>query len=387
MPENTAPENQDPGEGATATLAPEPPREKPRPRIHDLSRSEDRMVAGVATGIARHFDVDPVLVRVGFVALTVVGLAGLVLYLGLWFLLPYADGRKSVAAGWFGLDEREPEFRTVGLVVTGLLAAASVFGDTGWFWGGPVWAILIFLALFWLVAVLPRRGRASRAAEAQGGTEAVAAAGVAEKGPRQPPVLFGLTACVAAISLGSLWLYGELADVSVGHGTYLATALLVVGLGVAAGAFWGRSGGLVAVGVLLVVLLSLTSALPNGAVGDQRVRPATAAALEPSYEHGIGRFELDLTDLADPADAAALAGRTVEVDAGIGETVVIVPDGLPVSVRTELDAGQIDVFGRSVEVRGPRDGDEPRLDVPSEDPDALVLDIEQTLGQIKVVRP
>lgn len=393
VPGDTPPTTPDPGDGATRTLPPDAESKSPRPRrrLDELARAtDDPMVSGVSAGIARHFDVDPIIVRVAFVALSVVGLAGLVLYLGLWFLLPYDDGRKSVAAGWFGLEEREPEFRTVGLVVTALLAAAAVFGDTGWFWGGPAWALLLFLGIFWLVAVLPRRRRAARAAGAgagAGGAEVTATASpvAPPPGPRQPPVLLGLTACVAAISLGSLWLYGELADVSLGHGTYLATALLVTGLGVVAGAFWGRSGGLIGIGVLLVVLLSLSTVVPGGPIGDHRYRPDSAAGLEASYQHGIGRFELNLSDLTDPADVAELAGRTVEIDAGIGETVVIVPEGLPVTVRTDLEAGQIDVFERSVEVRGPRDGDQ-GLDVPSLDPDALVLDIDQTFGQIKVVR-
>lgn len=388
MPENTAPENQDPGDGATATLPPEPPHERPRPKIHELTRStDDSMVAGVSTGIARHFDIDPIIVRVAFVALTVVGLAGLILYLGLWFLLPYADGRKSVAAGWFGLDEREPEFRTVGLVLTGVLAAASVFGDTGWFWGGPVWAILIFLTLFWLVVVLPRRGRAVAEGTSADGLLEDTPGPVAAKRPRQAPVLFGLTACVAAVVLGGLWLYGELGDVEIGHRTYLATALVVVGLGAVVGAFWGRSAGLIAVGIILVPILSLSGALPSGTVGDQRHRPGLGSELDASYSHGIGRFELDLGALGDPQDVAALTGRTVRVDTGIGETVVMVPEGLPVTVQAELDAGEIDIFGDSVEIRGPEDDVAgPDVVVSSEDPEALVLDIDQTFGYIKVVR-
>lgn len=380
MPENAtqnaAPENHQAGEA-----------ERTRPRIHDLTRSDDRMVAGVSTGIARHFDIDPVIVRVAFVALTVVGLSGLILYLGLWFLLPHADGRKSVAAGWFGLDEREPEFRTAGLVITGLLAAGAIFGDTGWFWGGPVWAILIFLALSWLVVVLPRRGRSVAPGTSADGLGEDTARPAAEKGPRRPPVLFGLTACVAAVVLDGLWLYGELAGVGIGHRTYLATALVVVGLGAIVGAFWGRSAGLIAVGIVLVPILFLSGALPSGAVGDQRHRPGLASELDASYSHGIGRFELDLSELGDPADVAALAGRTVQVDTGIGETLVMVPEGLPVTVQVDLRAGEIDIFGSSVEVRGPEDTRAgPEVVISSGDPDALVLDIEQTFGYIKVVR-
>ena len=42
---------------------------------------QDRMLAGVAAGLARYFGVDPMIVRIAFVVLTVVGGAGIPLYL------------------------------------------------------------------------------------------------------------------------------------------------------------------------------------------------------------------------------------------------------------------------------------------------------------------
>jgi phage shock protein C len=51
---------------------------------------EGKMLAGVCTGIARYFDVDPVLVRVGFAALTLLSGAGLLLYIACWIVMPQA---------------------------------------------------------------------------------------------------------------------------------------------------------------------------------------------------------------------------------------------------------------------------------------------------------
>lgn len=48
----------------------------------------DRVLAGVASGIARHFSTDPVLIRVIFVALALVGGGGLLAYLILWAIIP-----------------------------------------------------------------------------------------------------------------------------------------------------------------------------------------------------------------------------------------------------------------------------------------------------------
>jgi phage shock protein C len=51
------------------------------------SRS-DRKIAGVCGGIAEHFDIDPVLVRVLAVILLLCGSAGLLAYIILWILVP-----------------------------------------------------------------------------------------------------------------------------------------------------------------------------------------------------------------------------------------------------------------------------------------------------------
>jgi phage shock protein PspC (stress-responsive transcriptional regulator) len=66
-----------------------------------LRRStDDRMLAGVAGGIARYLDVDATLVRVGIAALTLLTGAGAALYVAAWLLIP-ADGEdQSVAAAW-----------------------------------------------------------------------------------------------------------------------------------------------------------------------------------------------------------------------------------------------------------------------------------------------
>ena len=54
-----------------------------------LVKSNDNKLCGVAGGVAEHFDVDPILVRVGFVVLTLCfGGIGLVGYVALAILMP-----------------------------------------------------------------------------------------------------------------------------------------------------------------------------------------------------------------------------------------------------------------------------------------------------------
>ena len=58
-----------------------------------LTRSEDKMVAGVCAGIAEYFEIDPTLVRVCYAALTVFSAAfpGLLLYIILMLIMPQKE--------------------------------------------------------------------------------------------------------------------------------------------------------------------------------------------------------------------------------------------------------------------------------------------------------
>ena len=69
-----------------------------------------RMAAGVSAGIARRYGVDPVVIRIAFVVLTLFGGLGVALYGLGWLLLPHPDGRihaqellaGRVTAGFLG---------------------------------------------------------------------------------------------------------------------------------------------------------------------------------------------------------------------------------------------------------------------------------------------
>lgn len=57
-----------------------------------LTRSrEDRLLGGVAGGVAAFLGIDPTLVRIGFVLLALFGGSGFVLYLAMWLLVPPAE--------------------------------------------------------------------------------------------------------------------------------------------------------------------------------------------------------------------------------------------------------------------------------------------------------
>ncbi len=54
-----------------------------------LTRSKkDRMIAGVCGGMAEYFDIDPTLVRLALVLITLMGGAGILAYIVAWIIMP-----------------------------------------------------------------------------------------------------------------------------------------------------------------------------------------------------------------------------------------------------------------------------------------------------------
>jgi signal transduction histidine kinase len=117
---------------------------------------ERGLVAGVASGIARRLNIDPIIVRVAFVATSVAGGAGLAVYLLAWALMP-AEG--SVRAP----IERIAGRRDTWLIVAGMtclaLAALLLLREWGlWFSDQFVWPVILVAAggaLIWRQSTAP----------------------------------------------------------------------------------------------------------------------------------------------------------------------------------------------------------------------------------------
>ena len=78
---------------------PAPPATAPEtPHPHLRRSSTNKVLGGVCGGLAEYTDSDPLLWRVGFVALAVMG-AGIFIYPLLWLLVPAAGPKDSRIAG------------------------------------------------------------------------------------------------------------------------------------------------------------------------------------------------------------------------------------------------------------------------------------------------
>jgi phage shock protein PspC (stress-responsive transcriptional regulator) len=402
--------------------------------MRDLSRlrrsSTDRHVAGVAGGLGRHLDVDPVIIRVAFVVLSFFGGAGLLAYGALWLLVPEDDTDDAV----FDLDART---RNVALIGVAVLAALLTLGDV---WGGPAWFPwpLIFLGLIaWVLITRRERRRERQAGQGSwtpppagyhqrgtmsgwvGATDApaagtgpdapsspatggaaphAAAAGTAyapapggpgapgapsgpagpaywapppRPRPRDPrkagPILFWFTLALILLAEGVLGTL-DLAGVPVTDSAYPALALGITALMLLVGAFYGRAGGLILIGLVATVVT--VGATVAGEYDGERIdqTPLTAAQVDDSYSVGSGEVVLDLSRVRDVED---LDGRDLEVHAGFGRVEVVLPDGVDVAIDARVEGpGHLAVLGGdrggvNIEEQSSVDGgvDAPRLDL------------------------
>ncbi len=71
-------------------------KSKTQPQFEGLYRSEtNRVIAGVAGGLGEYFNIDPTIIRILFVLLTVFGGSGLVIYIVLWLIIPEKSSKTQ----------------------------------------------------------------------------------------------------------------------------------------------------------------------------------------------------------------------------------------------------------------------------------------------------
>ena len=356
--------------------------------------TEGRWLGGVAVGLGRYFDVNPLVYRIAFAALALVGGTGLLLYLAAWLVIPGEDDDESIAVE--ALRERQDHPWL--LVGVGLLAFGALFAlSEAHFWPGTgnVWlaATLVGGALvWWHVSQRSDRPRAVQTAAAPVAADEAAQPDEATTRvqppppPPKPPKRPSLFAPVLGALLAAAGFFGLLAvldiyDVDVA--AVLAAGVVIVGAAIAFGALTQRRvGGLVFLGLLLLAAFALAAITPvsvGAGVGEKSERPATVTALDPSYEHGIGELELDLSDITLPAGTTS-----VDASVGIGKIVVTVPEDVALVIDAHAGVGSIDLLGaRDDGVDADR-----TIRLPGSTPDAPVLDLEAdiAIGDIQVQR-
>jgi len=336
-----------PGAPAGAVRAQEPP--PPAPRRVTRSTS-DRLLGGVSGGLGAAFGIDPVLFRIAFVVLTLVGGLGALAYLGAWLFIPADDARP----GQSGTTRRV--LVAAGAVV--LVLASLPFLGPGALFGG---ALLPVALVGLLVAVLLRAARRDESDDIV-------------------RVLARITLAVLLVGAAVLAVLGVGAAAAFGGDVVMAALLVVAGVTLLVGAFVGGARWLIVPALIVALPLGVVAAADldvEGGIGDRSYRPLGAAQLQPAYVLGMGQLVVDLRDLDLPA------GRTnLELDVGLGEALVVIPDGVCVASDVQMGAGYVRVLDRDnggldVDWRdSPGSGSAPRL----------VIDAEVAMGALQVVR-
>jgi len=372
----------------------------------------DRQVAGVAAAIARRYDIDPVLVRIGFVVAAFFGI-GAALYIAGWIVLPEAPADPAV-----------PESRRRGMLVVGLVIATvgsvfSLFHGRG----GFVFPLLATLALLFLLhRSRSDRGVPGRRAEGIAQTHwtgpgappqswpphaAAGAPGQADDGGatsvvegvslvkestpllddpkppswdplgaapfawdlpepsattqvvpprrRRPPVTLvtlGLALLAGAGTSVVLLLTGSLATPNIP--VLFGVVLAVLGAGLLVGSFLHAGRGIIPFALLASALTWGALSAPidrfNGdGFGDINVAPATVAQLQPSYRRTAGDITVDLTRL----DLSAPAGGNTSdvrtsVQVGGGDATVLLPAQADVTFTGTAGFGDVQFDGQKV---------------------------------------
>ncbi len=122
---------------------------------------------------------------------------------------------------------------------------------------------------------------------------------------------------------------------------YPALALAITAVMLVVGSFWGRAGGLIALGLVAALATAGAAVSDNFDAGDRSYTPTDAADVRDSYDFGGGQFTLDLSEVSD---VEALDGRDIAIDGVGGQIEVIVPDGMDVDVKTQVVGGNSRVF-------------------------------------------
>ena len=348
---------------------PAEPAEPPRRRL--LRSRNDRMIAGVAGGLGRYFAVDPVIFRIGFAVSVFFGGLGALAYIALVLFVPVGEEGEPVGEAPIESSRGLAIGAGIGLVVIalswGIFDGDFLFGfGEPWFFFGPLLLLALGAGLY---ALFNRPERETGGAPRSRGRSGLAvAAGI---------VLALCALCVLGmLALASAWAGAT------GHGVAVGGAVVLIGALLALSAFRGRGARwLIVPAVAIAVPLGVVSAADvsfGDGVGEREYEPSSIASLpEEGYELGIGRLVVDLRELDWSPDSVV----DLDVNLGIGEAIVAVPENVCVGATLDATGGELEVAGSEA------DGIDAELhpDAGSGSPPRLNLTGEVDFGVFRVI--
>jgi len=125
--------------------------------VKRLERSSDsRIIAGVCGGLGRYFDISPAVFRLGLFVLTILGGAGILVYIAAVLVIP-AEGKDDSIAAEILAGRRDHPGRLIGLALVAVALFVLLSRAAFWPAAGAGWALLLLAGLLLLWS--GRRGR------------------------------------------------------------------------------------------------------------------------------------------------------------------------------------------------------------------------------------
>jgi phage shock protein PspC (stress-responsive transcriptional regulator) len=355
---------------------------------HGLVRlRDDRILGGVGSGIARHWNVDPWLPRIGFLVLAVFGGLGVLLYLAAWVLIPEEGTEESVAEGWVGGLKGATAWVGVLLIVAAgvWIAASADIVSAGLAWGIALLIVGVLLYRGRLPEPPLRPKRPERVAEAPSATLPAASPPEATPPPRsarsrRPRSILGrLTFGALFVTIGVMAILDASGATQPALRHYAVAMVLVVGAGLLIGSVFGRSRGLILFGISILPFLFASVAVTapfTGGFGDPVYRPLGPAEVVEPYRLAAGDMRIDLRQI----DLGPGETLQVEASVGAGRLQVIVSDDVGLDVTGHTGFGEVSLLGN----------DDGGIDVDRhlqrQGEGTIVLDLDVGFGQVDVTR-
>src|SRR6188474_2144248 len=295
------------------------------PEIRRLERSRsDRMIAGVSGGLARYFEIHPAVFRVGFVVLTLLGGAGLLIYAAAALVIPDEGKQDSVATAALR-DRRDRPWPLIGLGLLAVAGAILLSRATLWPDGDAWWLFLIAGAVILWVTRKPQPAPE----QAAGMTDTVAT--TRRESHRVRRFFRWLGIVVASL-----------------------VALLAIAIG---------------------VFVAVFDVHPGRGIGDENYIVTSPLALQDEYRVGIGTLDVDLSRMQFPLGVTHL-----ETSVDVGDLHVILPPGVALRGYAEARAGHVNMLGRE------DDGWNADVDLSGTGPRVLDLVAHVGAGSVRVER-